>query len=98
MAKLAKLYFKGATSRTMHLEKIGNFFKFVDCNRSLSSSVEAFLGYFCVFIYPLVFSMLENYYFEVSFNFKVIRKMTKHRDIAPLNSVLRVRKRYHDWL
>ncbi len=61
---------------TTHLEKVDNFFKLLFHNLSLYSSFETILVYFRVFITPLVFSMLKNYYFESCFNLRVIRKMT----------------------
>ena len=45
------------------LKKLASFFKFVDCNSSLSSSVETILGYFRVFIIPLVFFYVRKLLF-----------------------------------
>ena len=72
-----EFWFKGATSRITHLEKTGNFFSSLlvvigpNLRQSKPSSV-----IFAFLLFPWVFSMLENYYFEASFSFKVIRKMT----------------------
>ena len=70
------------------LKKLAIFFKFVGLNRSSSSSVETILDYFCVFIIPLVFPMLENYYSEVFLQFQSYpNKGYKHHDIAPLKQL-----------
>ena len=45
------------------LKKLASIFKFVDSNRSLSSSVETILGYFRVFTIPLVFFYIRKLLF-----------------------------------
>ena len=70
-------FVKGATSRTTHLEKIGNFFSSLLVVIGLNlRQFEPSLVSFAFLLFRWCFSMLENYYFEVSFNLKVIRKMT----------------------
>ena len=61
--------FKRALSQTARLEKNGHFFQFVSCNPPKSFSVVTILIYF-------VFCN-RNYYFDIFFNLKVIRKCLK---------------------
>lgn len=72
---------KGAMSRTTHLQKNWQVFSslliVIGLNVLNLRQLKPSLVIFAFLSFRWCFSMFENYYFKVSFNFKVIRKMTK---------------------
>jgi len=69
---------KGATSRTVHLEKLGQFFSSLSLVILLNLSQTWHPYLLLVFLIQFwSYSTLGNYYFEISSNLKVIRKWLK---------------------
>ena len=58
------------------LKKLASFFKFVVVIGLNLRQLKPSLIIFAFLLFRWCFSMLENYYFKVSFNFEVIRKIT----------------------